>query len=125
MITIESTGSFKNLEKFLKRMSEGDIFSALDRFAQEGVRALAANTPRDSGVTAASWTYSVEKTGREYSITWSNTNTENGFPVAIMLQYGHGTGNGGYVAGRDYINPALKPIFDKIADQVWKAVTSA
>lgn len=90
-----------------------------------GIGALAAATPHDSGLAASSWGYKVENSSGGVSISWTNTDVEGGFPVAIMLQYGHGTGTGGYVAGRDYINPAMKPIFDKIADRVWKAVTSA
>lgn len=125
MITFESTGSFKNMEKFLKRMSKNDIFDTLERYAQEGVRALASATPKNSGITADSWGYELKKDGRFYSITWTNSNRHNGFPVAVMLQYGHGTGTGGYVRGQDYINPAIRPIFDRIAEDVWKAVTSA
>jgi hypothetical protein len=106
-------------------MSRGDIFRSLEQYAQEGVDALSAATPVDSNLTATSWGYEIKRSGRSYSITWTNTNIVNGTPIAILLQYGHGTGTGGYVRGRDYINPALKPIFDKIADNVWKAVTSA
>lgn len=102
-----------------------DIYKSLDAIAQTGVNSLANATPRDSGLAAASWSYEIEIDNRGCSITWNNSNLENGFPVAVMIQYGHGTGTGGYVSGIDYINPALRPIFDKIADQVWKAVTSA
>lgn len=125
MITVESTGSFKNTEAFLNRMSKLDISSVLNECGREGVRALQRATPKSSGLAAASWTHSVERNGRDWTVTWSNTDNERGFPVAIMLQYGYATGTGGYVAGRDYINPAIKPVFDKIASQVWKAVTSA
>ena len=125
MISYESKGSFKNTEAFLNIMRKGDIFRNLDSYAQKGVAALASATPRESGLAASSWGYEVRKEGRAYIITWTNTNIENGFPVVIMLQYGHGTGTGGYVAGRDFINPAIQPIFDQIADEVWKAVTSA
>jgi hypothetical protein len=125
MLTFEHSGSFKNTEKFLGIMSKGEIFRALERYGQEGVAALASATPKDSGLTAAGWSYKVKKSRRQYSITWFNSHVVNGVPVAILLQYGHGTGTGGYVSGRNYINPALKPIFDKIADNVWKAVTSA
>ena len=86
---------------------------------------MSAATPKDSGLSAGSWDYTVEQTRSSATITWINTDVEGGFPVAIMLQYGHGTGTGGYVAGRDYINPAMRPIFDQIAESVWKAVTSA
>jgi len=125
MITINHRGSFKNTENFLKEMSKSDIFVPLSRLAQSGVDALAANTPVESGLAAASWGYIIDSEGGGYSITWTNTNVENGYPVAIMLQYGHATGTGGYVQGRDYINPAMKPIFDRIEQELWKAVTSA
>ena len=90
-----------------------------------GVAALQANTPVDSGATAASWDYRILATSRGLSIVWTNSNDAGGTPVAILLQYGHGTGTGGYVVGRDYINPAIKPVFDRIANDVWKVVTSA
>jgi len=106
-------------------MAKGDIFDALDQYAREGVAALANATPIDSGLTAASWDYEITRSGRSYSIIWTNSNTVDDLPIAIMLQYGHGTGTGGYVQGQDYINPAMKPIFDQIAAKVWKAVTSA
>lgn len=125
MITFEQNGDFKNTERFLKKMSSVDIASALKSLAQEGVRALSAATPIDSGSTSVSWGYEITRSKTSTSITWTNSNVENGFPVAIMLQYGHGTGTGGYVRGRDYINPAIQPVFDKIAEEAWKVVTSA
>ena len=100
------------------------IRSVLDAYGAEGVRALASATPVDSGLTAESWDYHVSVTRDSYSITWTNSHVEDGRPIAILLQYGHGTGTGGYVAGRDYINPALKPIFDRLSQAVWKEVTS-
>lgn len=106
-------------------MERNEIHKILDRFGQEGVAALSSATPVDSSFTANSWDYEVVETGNSYSIIWTNSNVVNGVPVAILLQYGHGTGTGGYVQGRDYINPAIKPIFDKIAKEVWKVVTSA
>lgn len=106
-------------------MSKGDLFREVSRQAQLGVNALAAATPVDSGVTANSWGYEVKKSGGSLTVTWTNTHNVSGVVIAIILQYGHGTGTGGYVQGRDYINPAMKPVFDKIADNVWKAVTSA
>jgi hypothetical protein len=124
-ISIESKGSFQKTERFLDRMKKGDIFAALDQYAQIGVAALAAATPVDSGLTASSWTYSVAKKGNAYWIIWKNTHVVDGQPVAILLQYGHGTGTGGFVRGRDYINPVIRPIFDQIANEVWKVVTSA
>lgn len=125
MISYTSTGDFKNLERFLKRMTEHDIFAALDKYGQEGVTALSAATPKDTTNTAGSWSYEILRDGKSYSIIWSNGNVVDGRPVAILLQYGHGTRTGGYVSGRDYINPALQPIFDRIANDVWKEVTSA
>lgn len=125
MITFESTGSFENIERFFDRMTKDDIFGALEEYGRIGVIALSSSTPIDSGDTATSWRYAVKKERGAYSITWSNSHVVDGAPIAILLQYGHGTGTGGYVQGRDYINPALKPIFDKIATDVWKAVTSA
>lgn len=125
MITISSKGEFKNTDKFLKTMSEGQIFKSLGKYGQEGVNALASATPKDSGLTAGSWSYEVLNTRGTYSIIWSNTHVVDGRPIAILLQYGHGTGTGGYVAGRNYINPALRPVFDRIAKDVWREVTSA
>lgn len=125
MLRFESRGDFKNTERFLRKMSSVDIASALKSLAQEGVRALSEATPLDSGRAATSWGYEITRSRTSTSITWTNSDVENGFPVAIMLQYGHGTRNGGYVVGRDYINPAMQPIFDKIADEAWKVVTSA
>lgn len=125
MITFESRGSFDNTERFLRRMRDLDIRNILESHGQAGVAALAAGTPTDSGLAASSWGYEVSGGGKSWTITWTNSDIERGFPVAIMLQYGHGTGTGGYVQGRDYINPAIRPIFDEIANSVWKEVTSA
>jgi hypothetical protein len=112
-------------EAFLDKMIKGDLFSSLDRYGQRGVDALRAATPVEGGLTASSWTYEIEKKGDTVTIWWVNTNQVNGFHVAIGLQYGHATGTGGWVEGYDYINPALRPIFDEIADAVWKEVTRA
>lgn len=125
MITFSVSGSFQNTQRFLESASKIDIKGILASCAQRGVAALASRTPEDTGRTAAAWGYEISASGGVYSITWTNSDIENGFPVAIMLQYGYGTGTGGYVQGRDYINPAIQPIFDMIADRVWKAVTSA
>lgn len=122
MIKISLKGNFKNIEKFFdgaKNRLPQRIRSVLDRYGRQGVAALQMYTPKDSGETANSWKYEIFNLG----IAWSNTNvTSNGTPIAILLQYGHGTKNGGYVQGRDYINPALQPIFDEIADKCWKEV---
>jgi hypothetical protein len=125
MIRIKTTGSFKRTDAFLRKLSSGDIYRSIEAGARAGVTALAQATPLDSGLASNSWGYDIERSGKSVTIKWTNTDVENGFPVAIMLQLGYGTGTGGYVQGRDYINPAMKPIFDKIADDVWKAVTSA
>lgn len=123
MIRITTKGSFKNTERFLNRAKSGEIFSALGKFGDVGVAALAQATPKDSSQTANSWTYEIVQRRGYYSIRWKNTHVEGGAPIAVMLQYGHGTGTGGYVAGRDYINPAMRPIFDQIAAEAWKEVT--
>lgn len=125
MITFSVSGSTGKTDAFLRKIQSGDLYSGLEAIAQRGVSALQAATPKDSGLTAASWSYEIEKTSEKTTITWINTNTINGVNVAIILQYGHGTGTGGYVAGRDYINAAIQPIFDEIANDVWKKVTSA
>lgn len=125
MLRIEHQGDFKNTERYLKKMSSADILAALKGLAEEGVRALSAATPLDSGLTAASWGYSITRSKTSSSITWTNSNVIAGTSVAIMLQYGHGTGTGGFVRGRDYINPAMQPVFDKIAEEAWKVVSSA
>lgn len=124
MLTMSSKGDFQNSERFLKRMSDKSIFDRLSQFGEEGVQALALATPVDSGLTAKSWTFEIEKTPTSYAIIWNNTNVVNGTPVAVLIQVGHGTGTGGYVSGRDYINPALQPIFDRIAASIWKEVTA-
>jgi len=126
MIRFESRGSFSNTEKFLKKASRLDhILRALERYAKQGVVALESATPVDTSLTSGSWDYEILNESGSYSIIWTNSNVVDGTPVVILLQYGHGTGTGGWVQGRDFINPALKPIFDKIADEVWKEVTSA
>ena len=125
MISVSSSGSFKNTEAFLLKMQKLDIRAILESNAQAGVSALRNATPVDSRLAAESWGYEISGGNGRWTIFWINTDVESGFPVAIMLQYGYSTGTGGYVRGRDYINPAIKPIFDKIATDVWKAVTSA
>jgi hypothetical protein len=125
MISFTSSGSFAKTQKFLKAMQKLNINAILEKAGRDGVRALSAATPVNSGLVARSWYYEVSKQGTTYTISWRNSDIEDGFPVAIMLQYGHGTGTGGYIQGIDYINPAIRPIFDRIANEVWKAVTSA
>lgn len=127
MIEIETSGSTQKTMSFLTKMQNlnGDIRSTLEAAGQRGVDALASATPVESGLTAASWGYEIETSGDITTIWWTNTNTISGVNVAVILQYGHGTGTGGWVAGRDYINPAIQSIFDDIANDVWKKVTSA
>lgn len=125
MVSFSVSGSTSKTEAWLQKMARGDIYRTLDTSARKGVAALAAASPVDSGLAAGSWTYKIERSGSGATISWLNTDVESGFPVAIMLQFGYGTGTGGYVAGRDYINPAMRPVFAEIADDVWKAVTSA
>lgn len=120
MISIRSKGDYRKTEKYLNDMSKNDMFRNLSKYAQEGVAALAAATPVDSGMTAASWSYEIVDNGDSVSIHWINTNVNKNVNIAIILQYGHGTGTGGYVQGRDYINPAMRPVFDRIEDSVIK-----
>lgn len=123
MIVVKHRGNFNNTENFLKRASRFDIRRILERYAKEGVAALSAATPVDSGLTASSWGYEITINKDSYVIAWTNSNINDGVPIAIILQYGHGTGTGGWVEGRDYINPAIQPIFDKIANDAWREVT--
>lgn len=125
MISFESTGSFHKTESFLKAMMKLDIAGVLKAAGRRGVDALSVATPLETGRAASSWSYIVEQNSKFCMITWTNSDRENGFPVVIALQYGYATGTGGYVQGRDYINPAIRPIFDDILNTVWKAVTSA
>lgn len=125
MISVTSNGSWAKTDSFLRAMQSMNILEILGRYGQEGVSALSAATPIDSGLAASSWTYEVGREGGGYFINWLNTDVENGFHVVIALQFGYGTGTGGYVQGRDFINPAIQPIFDQISNDVWKVVTSA
>lgn len=124
MIRYTVSGKTTNTDNFLDRILNGDPYSGLERHAQRGVEALRQATPEESGLTADSWSYEIER-GDNVTIWWKNSNSVNGFNVAIGLQYGHGTGTGGWVEGYDYINPALKSIFDQIADDVWREVQQA
>lgn len=119
------SGNTKRTENFLQALKQRKEFKVLDACAKKGVEALRVNTPKDSGLTAASWDYEISVGSDTTTIVWTNSNIVNGwFPVAIMLQLGHGTGTGGYVQGVDYINPAIKPVFDEIANTVWEVVRS-
>jgi hypothetical protein len=125
VVNFTVTGSTDKTSAFLEKMQTMNRFEGLDRLGQRGVEALRAATPVESGLTAASWKYEVEIKKDAARIMWINTNTVNGTNIAVILQYGHGTGTGGYIAGRDYIMPAIRPIFDEIANEIWKKVTSA
>jgi hypothetical protein len=125
MIYTTSSGSFQKTLKFLEFMQSNRMFSALDSGGRQGADALARATPRDTGETAGDWTYTVTHSSGRHAINWYNTHKEDGVNIAIILQYGHGTGTGGYVEGIDYINPALRPIFEKILEDVWRQVTNA
>ena len=123
MISFRQKGDFSKLTRYLERVKEVVKIGDLDKYGREGVAALSSATPIDTGLTANSWNYKIENNNGSVSITFNNTNIQNGVPIAIILQYGHGTRNGGYVQGRDYINPAIQPIFDKIAESAWREVT--
>lgn len=123
MISFRQKGDFSKLTSFLERAKETIKIGDLDKFGKQGVAALASATPKDSGETAQSWNYEIENKNGSVTISFNNSNIQNGVPIAIILQYGHGTRNGGWVEGRDYINPAIQPIFDKIADNAWREVT--
>ena len=123
MVTITSKGVLSKTYKFLKKLSSKKFLDKLDDYGKEGVAALSAATPVDTGKTAASWGYKITTTTNSITITWTNSNVVKGVPIAIILQYGHGTRNGGWVEGRDYINPAIQPIFEQIKNEIWREVT--
>ena len=123
MIRFRHKGDFSKLSSFLERAKEAVNIGILDKYGQEGVDALASATPVDTGKTAGSWYYEIERTSSSVSIIFNNSNVNNGVPIALILQLGHGTGTGGYVQGRDYINPAIQPVFDKLANDAWEEVT--
>lgn len=124
MIKVKQSGDFSRTEAFLKRMRHPFYFGMLHKYGKQGVEALRAATPRDTGKTAESWGYEIRTSGDRIKIIWKNSNlAERGMPVAVLIQYGHATKNGGYVQGIDYINPALQPIFQEMADSIWKEVT--
>lgn len=121
-ITIQHKGKFEKTESFFKRVLRKDYLKSLEKYGKEGVDALSQATPIDSKQTSKSWTYQIYETKSGVTISWNNSNIVDGVPIAVILQYGHGTKNGGYVQGVDYINPALKPIFDKILNEAWGEV---
>lgn len=124
IVSFKHRGNFNRTEKFLNAMIGRSYLNILDQYGQLGVQALADATPVRTGKTAASWTYEIERTPERTTISWLNTNENQGVNIAVILQYGHGTGTGGYVQGIDYINPAMRPIFENIAAQAWKEVTA-
>lgn len=123
MIIISHKGNLNKVTNFLSRVMYGGYLKTVEKYALEGVVALANATPIDTGLTAQSWNYKIDRTLTHTTIMWTNDNIQGGIPIAVILQYGHGTRNGGYVQGRDYINPAIRPVFDNIADKAWKEVT--
>lgn len=123
MIRFRHRGSFSKLDGFFARMLRRDYLNVLNKYGEMGVAALSSATPVDSGETASSWDFVIEGGDGKTGIYWTNSNENNGVNIALILQYGHGTGNGGYVQGIDYINPAVRPVFEKMADEVWKEVT--
>ena len=120
MISVKSKGDFRNTEKFMKNARTKKLMSILKQYGEEGVAALMVATPLDTGRTASSWRYEIKVENNCVRLEFHNDNIQNGVPIAIILQYGHGTGTGGWVEGRDYINPAIQPVFDKIAKSAWK-----
>ena len=124
MIKIIQKGDFKKSITYMEKLKEAIRLNTFDKYGREGVNALSSATPVDSGETASSWYYKIERTKNTISIAFYNSNVNKGVSIAIILQYGHGTGTGGWVEGRDYINPAIQPIFDKMAEEAWKEVTN-
>lgn len=122
LMTFKQQGDFKKLSSFLERMKKPLKKTTLDKYGKEGIQALMAATPVDTGLTASLWHYDINMSKDSSSISFYNDNIDNGVPIAIILNYGHGTRNGGYVKGRNYINPAIQPIFDKLAQEAWKEV---
>ena len=125
MVRVKVKGDFRHTDAFLKRARTHDPYSILEKYAEQGLAALTDATPVDTGLTASSWFYEINKEDGVYSIAWSNSNIQRGIRIAVILDTGHGTSNGGYVQGRNYIKPAIQPIFDQIANSAWKEVTNA
>ena len=124
MITFRQKGDFSKLNHYFEKLKEVINIGDLDKYGRAGVEALSNATPKDTGQTASSWYYEIKRSNGSVSIQFKNSNVHEGVPIAVILQYGHGTGTGGWVEGRDYINPAIQPIFDAIANNAWKEVTS-
>lgn len=122
-ISFTTKGNWDKTTRYLQRLQTTQAFAVLEKYGQQGVAALSAATPVESSLTANSWTYEIIRRKGYYAIHWHNTNMEDGIPIAVILQYGHATGTGGYVEGRDYINPAIQPIFDQMVNEIWREVT--
>lgn len=125
MLTLTVKGDWSKSFDFLQKASDMQIQSILEKFGARGVEALSSATPKRTGLTASSWSYSVNKTGKGWEVNWDNSNVNQGVNIALIIQEGHGTGTGGYVSGIDYINPALTPVFNQLADEAFREVTSA
>lgn len=123
MISFRHKGDYSKVTRYFERLKEVANLGILDKYGKAGVDALSSATPVDSGLTASSWGYEIEHSAGSAKIVFTNSNINKGVPIAIILQYGHGTGTGGWVEGRDYINPAIQPIFDELADEAWREVT--
>lgn len=124
MFSVKSSGNFSKATTYLTKLTKGvNVEQILDKYGREGVQRLSSATPVDTGLTAKSWHYKITAKAGRYELQFYNSNIQNGVPIAIILQYGHGTGTGGWVQGRDYINPALRPLFDEITDEIWREVT--
>lgn len=123
-VEFKHTGDFSKTQEFLLKLINKEYLIKLSEYGRQGVEALAAVTPKRTGLTAASWTYEILDDGKNTTIQWKNTNIQNGLNIAVILDYGHGTGRGTYVQGRHYISPAIQPVFDKIAEECWKEITS-
>lgn len=123
MIRLRSKGDFKKADKYFRNLIKASRVEILEKYGNKGVAALSSATPVESGLTASSWSYRIERSGSRVAIYFTNSNINKGVNIAIILQYGHGTGTGGWVEGRDYINPAIQPIFDELAEAAWREVT--
>lgn len=123
MISFKTDGDFSKTKNYFRKLQNALELEILEKYGNEGVRALSSATPVESGLTAASWSFRIERSGSKVTIYFLNSNINQNVNIAIILQYGHGTGTGGWVEGRDYINPAIQPIFDEIADAAWREVT--
>lgn len=125
LLYVKQKGDFKHAETFLNKMLKRDYMSVLKHYGEKGVLELKEATPKDTGKTSESWYYEIVEGRGSVSLYFKNSNVVNGVPIAVVIQYGHATRNGGYVQGRDYINPVLRPLFDKMAKKIWKEVTTA